>query len=631
MRRRWRRADPRQAISIALAPGVHRLSEPVRFGREDSGTAAIPLVVYGAADGSTRLVGSVPLVPAPDGIPRDLDATLLVDRGAKLRVYRLPAAVTGQRIQEPRTLARRDAPVHLALFDRAGALWPARWPNTGWARTASDVSVSSHNETKASFALADGRSARWRREPELWAEGYWRWNWLFETFPVAAVAPDHLTLEATPYEGIASGARFRIVHALSELDAPGEWWRDAGWGVVLLWPRDPSDAVEVAVTDTLLNVEGASHLRIQALTLEQAQGDLVRISDAADVVISGSRLRRSAGRALSIERSTASGLERSTVAETGIGGVRLSGGDRPSLIPAGLFVRDCRISDYAQSARTQSPAIMVDGVGQTVEGNYIHDTDEYAIHLRGNEHRVAWNEITRILSESTDSGVIYSGRDWSARGSVIEHNYLHDIRAAPGFEIKGIYLDDMASGITVRDNLFVRVDQPIFLGGGRDNRIIENLFVDSSPAIHVDARGRTWAQDAITDPLSELRAAYAAMPVGGKLWRKRYPGLATILADDPAAARNSLTDNVFLNSEPFRFGDLARSGEQNLTRNIGPAGLRLAPLTRSDEQVASRKESVKQFENVLDATNALVRRRDYDRMERSILLKPFEDNRPGHP
>ncbi|KQP42722.1 hypothetical protein ASF49_02480 [Methylobacterium sp. Leaf104] len=617
LRRAWRRSDPRQAIAIALAPGLHRLSEPVRFGPEDGGTAAAPLVVRGSPDGTTRLVGSVPLSPAPDGIPSDLRARLPAAARAQIRAYRLPAAVgIDPRIQEPRTLAHRDARVNLAVFDSAGALWPARWPNAGWAKVAAGSGAG------ADFTAADGRIEGWRGEPDLWAEGYWHWDWLFEAFPVVGLdsAARRLTLGAQPYEGVAKGARYRIVHALGELDAPGEWWRDAGWGVLLVWPRDPAGAIEVAVTETLLAVEGASHLRFEGLTLEQAQGDLVRVADATDVVMTGTRLGRTPGRALSIARATASGLAASTVAETGIGAVLLSGGDRATLSPAGLFARDCRIRDYAQLARTQSPAITVEGVGQVVEGNYIHDTDEYAILLRGNDHRVAGNEIARVLSGSTDSGAIYSGRDWTARGTVIEHNYLHDMRAAPGFEIKGVYLDDMASGVTVRDNLFVRVDQPVFLGGGRDNRVADNLFVESSPAIHVDARGRTWASDAITDPQSELRAAYAAMPVGSKPWRARYPGLATILRDDPAAARNTIAGNVFLGSEPVRVGDGARADEQALTGNRGPDGLRLPPGAPAGGPA--------RFDTVLDAAGTAIRTRDYAPLDRDARLPPPSGKRP---
>ncbi len=105
------------------------------------------------------------------------------------------------------------------------------------------------------------------------------------------------------------------------------------------------------------------------------------------------------------------------------------------------------------------------------------------IGIHGNEHRIVGNELTHLLMGTTDNGAIYAGRDWTARGTVIAGNFLHDIRADPGFENKGIYLDDEASGFVIRQNLFLRTDQPVFIGGGRDNIVERNLFVSSSPAI----------------------------------------------------------------------------------------------------------------------------------------------------
>ena len=31
------------------------------------------------------------------------------------------------------------------------------------------------------------------------------------------------------------------------------------------------------------------------------------------------------------------------------------------------------------------------------------------------------------------------------------------------------------------------------IGGGRDNRVVGNVFLDCHPAVHVDARGKGWA------------------------------------------------------------------------------------------------------------------------------------------
>lgn len=37
-------------------------------------------------------------------------------------------------------------------------------------------------------------------------------------------------------------------------------------------------------------------------------------------------------------------------------------------------------------------------------------------------------------------------RDWTERGTILRHNYWHDIAGAVGFGGKTIYLDDQQSG-----------------------------------------------------------------------------------------------------------------------------------------------------------------------------------------
>jgi hypothetical protein len=91
----------------------------------------------------------------------------------------------------------------------------------------------------------------------------------------------------------------------------------------------------------------------------------------------------------------------------------------------------------------------------------------------------------------------------------------------------------MASGITVDHNLFLRVDQPVFIGGGRDNAVTGNLMVASAPAIHIDGRGTDWSKQAVEDADSELRRNLAAVPYRGPAWQRRYPDLASILDRQP--------------------------------------------------------------------------------------------------
>lgn len=542
----WRRRDG-SAIVVELESGIHRLDRPVRIGPELSGTADHPLVIRGAPDGSSRLVGSRALRPA--ALPDDLAARLPAAARGKVRAYRLPESLAGEpRLREPKML-NDPAPLVTEVFDGIGALRPARWPNQGYAEV-----VLGGRADRTGFVFKTPSGCAWDREPELWAEGFWQWDWLLETIPVERAAPrgGRIELARSPYEGERPGGRAALLHALCELDMPGEWWRDRKSGLLLVWPRPGTVDLEIGVAETLLRIEDARHVRVENLRLERARRDLVTVRGGADVAIRRSALAWAAGRAAVFEDVAGGGIAESTIRDVGATAVRLSGGDRERLLPSGLYLRDTRLTRYARLSQTQNPAVQIAGVGVQVTGNLFHDAIGYAVHIHGNDHLFARNEVTRLMRGLSDSGAIYAGRDWTARGNAIRDNYVHDIEPASGFEVKGVYLDDMASGFTVERNLFVNVQKPVFIGGGSDNVVSGNVFVNASPTISLDSRGQTWMEGAVDDPHSEIRAAYAAVPVASPRWRERFPRLARLLSDAPKVARdNQIVGNLSLNSRPL--------------------------------------------------------------------------------
>jgi len=92
--------------------------------------------------------------------------------------------------------------------------------------------------------------------------------------------------------------------------------------------------------------------------------------------------------------------------------------------------------------------------------------------------------------ETGDVGALYTGRDWGSVGNVIRYNFIHHTGGVRGWSM-GVYLDDCDNGDTIYGNAFYRVTRAAFIGGGRYNRVENNLFVDCSPAVHVDARGKS--------------------------------------------------------------------------------------------------------------------------------------------
>lgn len=569
--RQWRRTgrDGEGPALIAFAGGIHRLAEPVRIEEGLGGRPGQPLILRGAADGTTRIVGSVPLALVDEPLPAGVDPG---QRG-RVRSYRLPRAAA----EEPSINVHRIHPVPapplgLEIFDAQGALTPARWPNVGWARLALPPEPSKRKEaTDLTILLPEARAARWRDEGDLWIAGYLGQDWSFETLPALALPPsaNRLALLGSPHYPLRPKDRFYVENTLAELDAPGEWWRDTKRGLVLLIPRtEASGPIEVSVASGLIAIDGASHVRLEGLTLERTRGDAVVVTGGEDVVLEDCTLRWTGGRGLVITDAVRSGLRRSVVAETGEGGVTLTGGDRANLVPGGNFVEDSVLVRFSRLGRTYKAAVSVDGVGARVTGNLIAHAPHLAILFQGNDHEIARNEIYDVVRESSDASAIYTGRDIAARGTRLTGNFLHDIRPEPGFEVKGIYLDDMASGLSITDNLFLRVDQPVFIGGGRDNTVTGNTFVGSSPAFFLDGRGEVWPGPPITDSTNTVRAAFDAVPATRPPWSTRYPQLAGLLSDRPLAAkRNVFRDNLLVSSGAPRIEAGADPGLQTVEFN----------------------------------------------------------------
>ena len=230
------------------------------------------------------------------------------------------------------------------------------------------------------------------------------------------------------------------------------------------------------------------------------------------------------------------------ITRTGGGGISMTGGDRATLEAAGHFAENNHIRHYARLQRTYQSAIQISGVGIRVSHNLIHDAPHMAIGFGGNDHLIEFNEIHSVSYESNDAGAIYAGRNWTMRGTVIRHNYLHHINGFRGRGCVGVYLDDMYSGTEISSNLFYKVTRAAFIGGGRDNTIENNIFVDCGPATHVDSRAMGWAGyhtdewvEEARDQRTHLGLAFMEPP-----YSTRWPQLTRILDEDPWAPRGNL-------------------------------------------------------------------------------------------
>ncbi len=532
--RKARRAQPQAEIVLRLT-GTFRLTGPIILGPEDSGTREHPLVIEGGTDGA-RLTGAVTLTPAQT-------------RG-DLALFALPPALANASFEQRRVHVRVAPPVAYALFDGQGALTPSRLPQEGWLTPLPPQG----DDPATAYRFPPSVMTRLQGSQDLWLQGYPGPEWSYESLPVAGLSPDGATVGEASHYGRGKAPRLAFAGVKDAAMPAGRFYREGNSLVV----RPRALPVSASLTPTLLGVQGARNIRLSRLIIGEATGDAVIIRDSSAVTLERSIVRNASGRGVVIEGGADNAITDSLIEDTGEGGVLLAGGDRTSLTPSNHRVERSIFRRYNRLALTYKPAVSLTGVGQSVTGNRFEASPHMALYLSGNDHRIRLNAFIGAVNDTADAGGFYTGRDWTARGTLIENNSFFDVGRKEVYTM-GVYLDDMASGFAVRGNLFVRTPRGVFVGGGRDNSVTGNVFIGATPGVHLDQRGLSWGARGIL-PGSELMQRLAQVPYRDGVWASRYPRLAAILAEKPGEARGNATgDNLFWGvSEPYHFEDRAR-------------------------------------------------------------------------
>ena len=304
-----------------------------------------------------------------------------------------------------------------------------------------------------------------------------------------------------------------------------------------------------------------SHVTLRGMIIEAVRGTALGMSGGTQNRVVACTFRNGGGSAVSVSGGTGHGVIGCDIYDMGGGGIHLNAGDRTSLTPAGHFAENNHIHHYGRWNRMYQTAISLHGVGNRASNNLIHNAPHMAIGFGGNDHVIEFNEIHSVCYESNDAGAMYAGRDWTMRGHVIRHNYLHHITGFRGRGCVGVYLDDMFASAAIVGNVFYKVTRAAFIGGGRDCTVENNIFVDCTPSLHVDARALGWAHDHADGWIKEHgeKGTVCGIAYNKPPYSERYPELVNILEDEPKAPKgNVIARNVSWGGKWDGIQDVAR-------------------------------------------------------------------------
>lgn len=569
---------PRGGLTIWLQDGDYRRTNALELTEADSGTEGAPIVWRGERSGRARLLGG----PTLSGFRPVSDPAVLsrLDAAARPHVREVDVSglagwpiagsggtgtgtgtgkgpEAGPSWMKSRGFARPTTPSHPELFFGTRPMTLARWPNEGaWEKIAGlpegqgkgDDHGGRIGDLPGGFHYAGDRPSRWKNTGDLWVHGYWAWDWANSYERVAELDLARRFVRTAPPHGLYGfrvGQRIHFLNILEELDQPGEWFLDRAAGRLYFWPPAPLESGEALLSlldQPFVRINGASHLTFQDLAMEATRGTGVEIRGGRGVRVMSCLLRNIGNTGVAVSGGSNHHVIGCDIFDTGDGGVVLDGGDRQTLTPSGHTAEHNHFQRQGRWSKCYVPAILMNGVGQQALRNHIHDHPHCAILFNGNDHLIEGNDIHHIALESGDVGAIYTGRDYSYRGNRIRRNYIHETGGV-GMGSMGVYMDDCVSGTEVTGNIFYRAHWAMFIGGGRDHVVENNLFVECDPAVRADARGLDRAPVWRSMVENYMRQQLAAVPAA--LYRERYPEIRALDAFYGPPGGPALTGTAF--------------------------------------------------------------------------------------
>jgi hypothetical protein len=455
----------------------------------------------------------------------------------------------------------------------------ARYPNEGFIK-ADSIAEAGRKPTneKAKQMPAKFYSAEllenYNEELPLFLNGYWSFKWFDEIIRVDSI--DRQTGEITlaaPHNygmGAPSGGVFYALNQPQYVDVENEYYFNPEAGTLRFihsFSDEKVESIQIAYQDfTLFDIQACNQIKIENISFSYHNNLAVNISDSKSVEIESCEMKGLAQSAIKITGGESCGVKNSTFNYIGNTVIFLSGGDRNTLTKANHFVENCFVTHFSRHVKTYAPAVNLEGVGHIVRSNKISFAPHTAILFSGNDHLIAQNEIRKVCLNTSDAGAIYCGRDWTMGGTEISGNIISELGQASHHHNWAIYLDDLASGISVVDNHIKDCPSGILIGGGRYNRVNGNSIINCPKAsIMYDARGYAgWFQHHLNDRELSLWPRLKAVPINQPPWSERFPWLQEIYDDDPRLPRGvEIKNNEIVNSAPpvinekvYEYGDV---------------------------------------------------------------------------
>ncbi|MEI6321934.1 MAG: right-handed parallel beta-helix repeat-containing protein [bacterium] len=541
-------------VTVLVGDGLYSMPEGVLLETQDSGTADSPIVYTAEKGGRPLLVGGHTVTDdflEPVKEPKLLDR---LDPLAKDHVRQVDLSRLGVQKITPFAQAFAETWRPLQVVHMTNTLPMSRWPNGEYGFTTMQSVTDNGDATHGgTFVYREDRPLRWMKamnDGGVWLRGFWRVPWVINGAQVKEINVTNSTITLMKDVGGGIGSKYKkdamgrrcgdgteawyAINLPEEIDSPGEWSIDFNRNLLLLWPPEginrENPLLVAANTNPIISLHDVSYVAIKGLSFAGSLAPAIEIRGGEGNLVAGCTVRNIGKTGVFVREGKHHKIISNDIAETGLRGVDITGGNKATLEPSGHEVINNDISRAGNDFPV--PAVMVgygsanderrNAVGIHLKNNRIHDSANAGVVFGGADNLFELNEIYRVGLNSGDLGGFYGYSGFTGFGNSLRNNFVHHSMNANAF-----YVDDGTSGVTVSGNVVYKTAMGVLMGGGHYNRFEHNIMVDCPKGIHLDDRGIS-RKYTLND--KRLGGDIALIPFNQSPWKDRHPELAALVA-----------------------------------------------------------------------------------------------------
>ncbi len=390
-----------------------------------------------------------------------------------------------------------DYTLKTTIFTLDGVLTVARFPNKysdGTDNLLKGGYTSDDRHIRLTAGVFKNRAKKYHTLKGLNLYGYLTTGWFKDTLEVSDINFETGDFEiADPTKAVMGSLRYNefpsdIYNAVAmtniseELDQPGEYWVDQE--TMTLYAYDQHGDLSIpGGNSVMISLRQADFITFKGLTVKNSKEMLFSARNSHDLTVDlcdfsccGTKGDNSMevisdlpGRDLNFF------MTRSSVDRVSCYCLYVRGGVGP------YGNSNCRIDNnrfsHSHLMVDRNGALYITGDRNVVTHNEFVDIGRSAIVFGGCFDVIEYNDFNHCMFNSSDGGVIYYGRNVRNRSNVIRYNLFRNVPAGAAY---GAYSDDGNGGTEISNNLFFDVVTAVAINGGRDNPVLNNVFVNPS-------------------------------------------------------------------------------------------------------------------------------------------------------